>query len=245
MKARVLKLFYFLIIFSIVSLGLVLVVNYFVLPAYVDQGQERILLTVSGLSWDEASSLLRREGFVPIRGETQARPDMPPFTVLDQQPKAGQKVKLGRRVYLTVSTAEKNFPIPDLIGKTLRGAQLLINENNLVLDTVLYEYSSRPKDVVIQQQPERGSRVSRNTGVQLRVSLGISPFYTVPDVVFSSEQSAIAAIQDAGLEVGNIIYEFSDDFTPYTVMSQSIDPGVEVREKKKINLVVSKLPEQP
>ena len=58
-----------------------------------------------------------------------------------------------------------------------------------------------------------------------------------------SKQSAIAKIEEAGLELGNIIYEYSDDFTPYTVISQSIDPGMEVREKKKINLVISKLPE--
>lgn len=243
MKKFIGKFVYFWIIFGLVSLLSGLFVNYVVMPILVDKGQDRILLSVTGHSFEEAKSLLQREGFQAVRGETQSRPDMDPYTVLDQMPKAGQKVKMGRRVYLTLSTPEKSFPMPDVVGKTLRGASLIIEENNLMLDSVLYEYSSRPKDVVVRQYPDRGGRVPRNTKVNLWVSLGISPFYVVPDLIFSSEQSAVTEIEKAGLEVGNIIYEYSEDFTPYTVISQSIDPGVEVRDKKKINLVVSRLPE--
>ena len=111
------------------------------------------------------------------------------------------------------------------------------------MDTVIYDYSTRPKDVIVSQFPENGNMVPRSTDIQLWVSLGISPYYTVPDLVFTSEQSAILRIEEAGLELGNITYEYSDEFTPYTVISQSIEPGEQVRNKQTINLVVSKLPE--
>ena len=243
MKDKILKIIYFFFIFGITSLVVGLLINFLIMPIVVDKGNERTLLSVKNLSWSEASSLLRREGFVPVRGETQAHPDLPPYTVLGQKPNAGQKVKLGRRVYLNLSVAEKNFPVPDLVGKTLRGAKLILEENSLVLDTVMYRYSTRPKDVIVNQFPEKGNMVPRSTDMQLWVSLGISPYYVVPDLVFTSEQSAVDNLEKAGLELGNIIYEYSEEFTPYTVISQSIDPGVEVRGKQKINIVVSKLPE--
>jgi len=243
MKHRLARLIYFILVLTAVSSVVALIVNYVIMPIIVSKGNERILLSVVDLNWEEASDLLRREGFQAMRGDTRAVPDLPPFTVLEQRPAAGQKVKLGRRVYLTLSTEEKNFPIPDLIGKTLRGATLLIDDSKLQLDTVLYVNSSRPKDVVVQQFPERGSKVSRNTPVILRVSLGISSEFTVPDLVFSSEHSAVEMIEKAGFKLGNIIYEVSDDFTPYTVISQSLEPGRKFTEKMPINLVISKLPE--
>ncbi|MCK5519536.1 MAG: PASTA domain-containing protein [Candidatus Marinimicrobia bacterium] len=243
MKKIIGRLIYFAFIFGVVSVLVGLFVNFIVMPMVVDKGQERMLLSVTGHSFEEAKSLLQREGFQAVRGETQSHPDLEPYTVLDQKPKAGQQVKMGRRVYLTLSTPEKSFPMPDVVGKTLRGASLILEDNNLMMDSVLYEYSTRPKDVVVRQYPDRGGRVPRNTLVNLWVSLGISPFYIVPDIIFSSMESAVDIIEKAGLEVGNIIYEVNQDFTPYTVISQSIDPGREVRQKKKINLVVSTLPE--
>jgi beta-lactam-binding protein with PASTA domain len=48
-------------------------------------------------------------------------PDFPPFSVVEQRPKAGDFVKENRKIYLTLNTSKyQSIPMPDVVGKTKR-----------------------------------------------------------------------------------------------------------------------------
>jgi hypothetical protein len=53
--------------------------NWVIMPKFTRQGQERILLNVEGLSWEEARYLLELENFTPMRGKSIPKDDMEPF----------------------------------------------------------------------------------------------------------------------------------------------------------------------
>lgn len=232
---------HFFSVFAFVALVFVSLLNFIAMPIITHQGRERTLINVVGTSWDEAISLLRREGFEPVRGETK-EDTTAPYTIIAQSPGAGHKVKQGRRVYLTISIPHEKQPFPNLIGKTLRGAQIEIDKYQMVLDTVLWEYSNRPKDVIIAQIPEPNEKVAFGTPVRLTVSLGITKNYVVPEVVFLLENEAIKEIKKSGLDVGIITYEPTDSIAPYTVLEQGLPAGQKIYSRQKIDLVISRLP---
>lgn len=69
---------------------------------------------------------------------------------------------------------------------------------------------------------------------------------SIPDVVGLDANDAQKAITDAGLSVGNISYEYSDDVDENKVISQSMNPDDgRVNKNTAIDLVVSKGPEPP
>ena len=237
-KSKIFKIFYFLIVFFLVSIISVLVINFIVMPTIEHRGEERILLNVIGLPWEKATSLLTREGFVPMKGKMRPVWNKKPFTILSQRPNAGSKVKMGRRVYLDMSTAGAKITFPNLIGTTERGSRINLERQNIIIDTIYYRYSSKPRNVVFWQSIPPGEKVFPGTEVQLKVSLGLS-VWIVPNVIDMSKKDAINAIKRAGLEIGTITKSPRNDLLENTVIYQSISPETKLFSRQRINLVVS------
>jgi len=238
-KSKLFRLFFFLIIFSFVSVISALIINYIVMPAIEDKGDERILLSVTGLSWEKAASLLNREGFIPMKGKMRPVWNKKPFTILNQSPKAGSKVKMGRRVYLDMSTTGTKIAFPNLIGTTERSARINLEKQNMIIDTIYYRYSDKPRDVVFWQSITANDKVFPGTKVILKISLGLSK-WVVPNLIDMSKKDAIEAIKNAGLQVGKITTSPRNDLLENTVLSQSISPNTKLYSRQRINLVISK-----
>jgi len=171
-KTTLLRIFYFLCVFFIISTISVLIINFIVMPAIENRGEERILLDVTNLSWEEAASLLKREGFIPMRGKMRPAYGKEPFTVLSQRPDAGSQVKMKRRVYLDLSTTGAKISFSNLIGHTLRSSRIILENQRMIIDTVYYRYSSKPRNVVFWQSVPADKKVFPGTKVKLKVSLG-------------------------------------------------------------------------
>ncbi len=71
--------------------------------------------------------------------------------------------------------------------------------------------------------------------------LGDDKYVIVPNLINLSLDTATSALEDIDLYVGEVIYEFSSDYTPGVVMSQITDRGTRVERGDSINLVVSAL----
>ena len=241
-RERIGNLFMFIAVFVLFSGIIALIVNFVVMPSFTRQGNERILLDVQGLTWEEARHLLLLEKFTPVRGKSIARDDMEPFRVIAQMPRPGSRVKLGRRVYLDISIPLENVSFPDLRGKTLRSARIIMDENNLVIDSVSYGFSDMPREVIYWQSTEPGESVRPGTGVHIKISLGLSN-WTVPAVTNMSLQDAHKAINEAGLRIGTITYRDREDLLPNTVIYQSMPGSTVLSIPQPIDLVVSRYSE--
>ena len=77
-------------------------------------------------------------------------PEFPPFTILEQDPKAGSLVKDGRKIYVKLNAGEfTNIEIPDFKDKTYR--QILATIKSLTLKEGKITYKPHiAKDVVLQ-----------------------------------------------------------------------------------------------
>ena len=72
------------------------------------------------------------------------------------------------------------------------------------------------------------------------VSRGTPPdYYIVPDIINLSLLSAQKKITDAGLRIGDIIYEYQPKLLNNTVIEQNMTSGMRVSFPVSIHLVVS------
>lgn len=105
-------------------------------------------------------------------------PDFPRRSVIEQSPEAGEFVKEGRKIYLTLNpSGYKNIEIPDLFGKTKRQANSqLIAIGFRISDEIIY-VSDIAKDVVRGLKfkgkvLKAGDKIPKNSLITLKLGNG-------------------------------------------------------------------------
>jgi beta-lactam-binding protein with PASTA domain len=94
--------------------------------------------------------------------------DLPPFSVVEQDPKAGNTVKSGRKIYVKVNAGEfMDVTLPVMKNKTYRQISANIKSLGLVEGTITYK-PHIAKDIVIQvlqngKKLEAGDKVKKNS----------------------------------------------------------------------------------
>lgn len=231
----------YLIAIGIIGIILALLIDQVIMPAYVRHGQVRFLPNVVGLPYPEAVNTLKKGGFRTEKTFVTHTQEYPPDQVFEMYPKAYSRVKKGRIIQLTVTAEEKMVPIPDLIGKTLRAAEIEIQRAGLAIDTVMNTYNDDfDPGVVTWQKPRGENLLRRGSSVSLMVSLGQAPLsFYVPSVVGMGLQTGRREILDAGLELGHVRYLYAPNLLPNTIIDQSIAGGTVLKVKRAINLTVS------
>ena len=170
---------------------------------------------------------------------------VPAGHVISCQPRAGQKVGLGRAVTTVISRGVETKTVPDVIGKTKDQAGAAIKGAGLTLGTVTEEYSaSVASGKVISSDPKAGKVIEHTEKVSIVVSKGKEPA-TIPDVTGMSEDEAKKTLEDAGLKKGKVSQDYSDSVDKGKVISSSPIAGASGYSKgDSVDLTVSKGPEK-
>ena len=237
------KLTQYLLAFGAVSFVVVILFEYIIMPMYTRHNTGQYLMDVQGKTLEEAIAMIEAEDFRAILSDTMYTNKVAEGIVVDQYPKPNMKVKTGRTVRLKISTSEKLVSIPNLIGQSLRSAELILQQASLLIDTVYFEYNPEfPKGTIAWQYPKANNTMKKGFGIQVTLSKGLPPdFYQVPNVIGLSLNQAKEYLAKARLKVGKISYHEDQDLVPYTVLDQSISEGTVLDRPMNINLVVSVL----
>jgi|TARA_Y100000780_G_C13686311_1_gene417812 serine/threonine-protein kinase len=237
------KLTQYLLAFGAVSFVVVILFEYIIMPMYTRHNTGQYLMDVQGKTLEEAIAMIEAEDFRAIVSDTMYTNKVAEGIVVDQYPKPNMKVKTGRTVRLKISTSEKLVFIPNLIGQSLRSAELVLQQAGLLIDTVYSEYNPEyPKGTIAWQYPKANNTMKKGFGIQVTLSKGLPPdFYQVPNVIGLSLNQAKEYLAKARLKVGKISYHEDQDLVPYTVLDQSISEGTVLDRPMNINLVVSVL----
>ena len=167
--------------------------------------------------------------------ERQASDD-PKGEVFDQDPNPGDSVEEGGAVTLFVSSGPAKVEVPDLSGLTKKEAEDELAEVDLELGDVEKAFDEEvPEGEIIGQDPAPDEKIEPGSPVDIIVSAGIQPI-TVPSVVETSEEGAIAEIEAAGL-VPEVITEPNDDFDEGIVFDQDPDAGAEVEPGSTVTIL--------
>lgn len=164
--------------------------------------------------------------------------NVPAGQVVSQDPPAGATVKEDRLVTINVSRGGEDLEMPDLKGLDRADAETKLKKMGLVLGRVYEKYSNEDQDVVIDQEPKAGRKLSKGATVDITVSKGKQARKTtVPNVRGGTEEAARSALKGKGLNV-EVEYQ-ADSQAAGTVVSQSPGSGTEMEEGGTVQLVVS------
>jgi serine/threonine-protein kinase len=194
---------------------------------------------VVGLSLDEARTQLDQTGFRVKIAETGVfRLNVPVDAVVSVDPEAGTSLQEGATVTLVLSLGPKPVPVPDLAGKTLDEARILLGSAHLTLGTVEHEYSDEPEDTILEITSEVvDGKAPRNSAIDVVVSKGPRPV-RVPNVVGATLEDAERALEDAGFVVDDSRTKFSTEIERGRVIKQTPADG-RLQPGETVTIVVS------
>lgn len=182
---------------------------------------------VVGKSEAEAKVALEEEGF-SMQKQLQESDSVEKGMVISQSPLGATTAAKGSAVTVVISSgiSEEELEMPNLTGKTEEEARVIIDEMGLTVRTVAEENSDTvEKGKIISQSPAAGGKISKETAVDLKVSIGkeITSYSCnvqvgEPNNFLEGSEAIVVLMNPNGGELGR----FSVSEFPYTVSMSGI-----------------------
>jgi beta-lactam-binding protein with PASTA domain len=193
---------------------------------------------VTGQTREAAEQTLDEVG-LGVAVETKKSSDTPSNSVIETNPPAGESVRRGSQVTLTVSSGPGKVSVPPVVGETRNAAEQQLSAVGLV-SSASEESSGRPAGEVLSQSPNAGTKVDPGSTVSLVVSSGPEPVtdVDVPNVVGLTRSDAVSNLQSLGLSPS--VTQQTTDIQPQDgrVIDQNPGGGTTVKEGTRVVVVV-------
>lgn len=198
---------------------------------------------VVGLEEDAAVAQVREAGLEPVVSRTH-HDDVAAGQVISTDPEPGVDVHKSGQVRLSVSLGVLMLTVPEVAGSDVAAATEAIGAEGLQVGETGEEYHDTvPAGAVISSSPAAGESVPHDTPVDLVVSAGREPV-ELPDVTGRQRDDAAAALESAGLVVGEVTEAHSDTVPEGAVVSQDPAAGSgQLYRGDTVDLTVSLGPE--
>jgi eukaryotic-like serine/threonine-protein kinase len=127
--------------------------------------------------------------------------------IISQVPAKGTRVKVGQHIHVLVSLGPPTVVVPDLVGVSVRAAQINATQRGLTVgDVVAVHWPGTVADQIVAQDPPASSSDVRRPAVNLLVSLGDpTPAYVCPRFVGMPLTQAQSIIENSGFKLGQVI----------------------------------------
>ena len=163
--------------------------------------------------------------------------EAPEQSVVSHDPGAGDEVDKGATVTLRVSAGPGKKLVPEVKGKSERVAAKLLSDAGFNYTRVDESSTSIDEGDAIRTDPPGGTEQPTGTRVRLFISTGPKRV-EVPDVVGLDIEDARDELSEAGLRA--VVNRVESEEPEDQVTDQDPDEGVEVDEKSRVTLTVSK-----
>ncbi len=165
----------------------------------------------------------------------------PQGTVIDQNPRGGDRADKGSTVTLTVSSGPGNTLVPTVEGRPRAQAVQVLKAAHLVIGATLTEPSDTiPAGDATRTDPVAGQSLPVGTNVTLFISSGQAKI-KVPDVVGQTQAQATSTLQNHNFTVNTSTQE-STTVAPGTVISQNPPGNSQADPNSAVTLVIAKAP---
>ncbi|MBR1990460.1 MAG: Stk1 family PASTA domain-containing Ser/Thr kinase [Firmicutes bacterium] len=198
----------------------------------------------AGKTFEQAQEEGKLLGITVVMGQESYHHIYEPGQIISSVPSAGSTIMEGQEVKVNISRGKNKGVAPTLVGKDVNEAIAYAEEYGFKVNVTVIE-SHLPKDTVITQDPEGGKEVKSGTSIEIEVSDGKGKEKVkVPNLIGKTPDEANALIAEAGLKLGNVGYEETDEVAQNLVFWQEIEAGTEVEKNTPIGYLISK-GEQP
>ncbi|MFD4604248.1 Stk1 family PASTA domain-containing Ser/Thr kinase [Streptomyces sp. NPDC058464] len=209
---------------------------------YINSGQFTKVPPLLSKTETQATARLKEAGLDVGSVEHAYSDTVKRGTVISTDPAAGHRIRSNDSVKLTISDGPETVNVPDVQGRTLARARLLLTADGLAPGMVTREFSEDvPKGSVISSDPGAGSKRHAGTAIALVVSKGAP--VDVPDVTGDDLDDARQELQEAGLKVTVSATEINSEYDQGQVAQQTPAGDAQAAEGDTVTLTLSKGPE--
>lgn len=205
--------------------------------------------SLKGMTYDEAADELDTLNLRIAKGDEVYSADIEKGKIVSQSPIAKTKVKEGTKVKVNISKGKKAGLVPDIVGKQFNDSEIssILGQYGFTLGNVSYEESDKyDEGIIVSQSPSAGSNQKSGSSVSVVVSKGKKEKSKVPTLTGLTADQAVQALNEEGLEVGDITYEESNVYGKDYVMWQQYSAGTELKKGTSVSIKISKgMPDVP
>ncbi|MGQ9863847.1 MAG: PASTA domain-containing protein [Bacteroidia bacterium] len=206
---------------SLLSVGLLLILFYGILPLYTRQGKEFPMPDLQGKTWAQAQKLAQKYHFRLVIQDSQYVSGVGGGQVYRQEPSAGVPVKKNRQVYLTMTRfVPPKIAFPQVSDLPYDQARRLLEETyRLRVGKLLYQPGDVPNIVMgalwRNKRLQVGDWVPQDAEIDLIISRGLGQskvrFIVVEGLPY---EEAVSRLQGAGLSIGSVRWGGKDPRYP-------------------------------
>ncbi|HEX4998557.1 MAG TPA: PASTA domain-containing protein [Terriglobia bacterium] len=205
------------------------------------RGREVVTPSLIGKTPEDAQRRLAEEGLlIKVAPSKRFSPDVPEGHIMDQNPPEGTRVKTGRSIKVLISNGDRKYEVPDLVGSSLRTAQLALSQRHLTLGNVTSAYMSGEGPTVVDQYPPSGRLEGSEPTVDVLISLGQpTEDFIMPNLIGQRADQVLFAARREGFHVGPLNRRKSPGVEPGMVIQQTPQAGYRISQTQTIMLDVS------
>jgi serine/threonine-protein kinase len=205
------------------------------------RGREVVVPVLVGKTQGEAEKTIADSGLVLKVSSKRFSDSVPEGHVLDQIPSSGTRLKTNRTVRVLLSLGDRRFPVPNLVGTSLRTAQLSLGQRGLSLGNTLYAHTAEGEPgTVAYQSPMPGSQEGTDPAVNILISLGPAvEYFIMPDLIGQPAELVASRSRNEGFRIGRMTYKRYPGVEPGVVIQQKPQAGHRVSKSEIILLEVS------
>ncbi|SNU07108.1 serine/threonine protein kinase [Lachnospiraceae bacterium] len=194
-----------------------------------------------GLSQKAAEKDLKEVGLSNYQFVEENSVDVKEGYVISQNVDEGAQIPKDTQIIVTVSAGAEELKVSDVTDMDEDEAFKILEKQGFK-PTRSYKFDDEiDKGNVISTDPKAGEKLKAGETIIIYVSQGEEEkFVKVPNLSGQTETTAAGALENAGLKVGNITYEYNSEVPEGEVVSQSIAADTEVKEGTTVDYVISK-----
>jgi len=195
-------------------------------------GREVTVPQLTGKSQEEAQQILNKLGLKLKVTSSRFSSEIAEGKVLDQNTPSGTNLRVDRTVKVLVSLGERRYAVPNLVGASLRAAQLTLAQRHLLLGNTLYTHMAEGEpSSVIYQSPKPGTQEGSDPSVNIVISLGPpSQYFIMPDLIGKPAELVASRARNEGFKIGKFNY----------VKYPGVESGVVTQQKPQAGYRLSK-----
>ncbi len=206
--------------------------------------REVIVPDIEGKTINEALTVLSEKSLSLYKVAEKYDVYVPAGSIISQSPPPGLTVREGKAIEAVISSGGKVVFVPDIEGKSIRQAELLLRQVGLLMGEQTRTFSSTvQRDFVVSQEPVAGNVVEKNSYINIVVSKGPAEeekIKTMPNLLGIRIARAEEALKELKLELSQIETTVNEELPEGTVLEQIPPQGVIVDENTKVELIISK-----
>ena len=148
------------------------------------------------------------------------------------------KITLGKKDSADATTTAEKVEVPAMVNYTEKKAEKELTKAGLKVKKAYATSDTVKEGYVIKQSPKGGTIVNKGFAVTITISKGVGKT-TVPSLIGVSQSVAERELNQVGLKLGTVSYDYSGEVGVGDVISQGIESGTSVDKGTKVSVVLS------